>query len=65
MLSIVVATGENGEIGCKGTMPWHVPEDLQHFKEVDDGKNHAHGAENLCISSRRIARKNAHSCNAR
>ena len=38
MLSIVVATGENGEIGCKGTMPWYVPEDLQHFKEVTMGK---------------------------
>ena len=25
-------------IGAEGGMPWHVPEDLQHFKEVTMGK---------------------------
>ena len=37
MLSIVVAFGDQYEIGQNGTMPWHLPEDLQHFKEVTSG----------------------------
>lgn len=28
----------DGVIGRNGKMPWHVPEDLQHFKEVTSGK---------------------------
>ena len=34
MLSMIVAAGANMEIGFDGDMPWHLPEDLQHFKEV-------------------------------
>ena len=37
MLSIIVAFGDNYEIGQGGTMPWHLPEDLKHFKEVTFG----------------------------
>lgn len=37
MLSIIVAFGDNYEIGQDGTMPWHLPEDLKHFKEVTSG----------------------------
>lgn len=33
----VVAMGRNGEIGFKGDMPWHLPEDLKHFKELTMG----------------------------
>ncbi|WP_255167044.1 dihydrofolate reductase [Natrononativus amylolyticus] len=29
----IVAVAENGVIGNDGGMPWHVPEDLAHFKE--------------------------------
>ncbi len=34
MISMIVAVGANREIGLNGTMPWHLPEDLQHFKEI-------------------------------
>ena len=33
----VVAMGRNGEIGAAGDMPWHLPEDLRHFKELTMG----------------------------
>lgn len=33
----VVAMGRHGEIGFEGDMPWHLPEDLRHFKELTLG----------------------------
>ncbi|MGA9855489.1 MAG: dihydrofolate reductase [Gammaproteobacteria bacterium] len=38
MLSLVVAAGENNEIGKAGRMPWHLPADLKHFKSITLGK---------------------------
>ena len=37
MISIIVAVAENGVIGKKGAIPWHLPADLKHFKEVTMG----------------------------
>ena len=37
MLSMIVAFGDHYEIGPNGTMPWNLPEDLKHFKEVTSG----------------------------
>ncbi len=37
MLSIIVAHAENYVIGKEGDMPWHLPKDLKHFKEVTLG----------------------------
>lgn len=34
----VVAMAENGVIGDAGTMPWHIPADLRHFKALTIGK---------------------------
>lgn len=36
-LHAIVAAGPRGEIGRKGDMPWHIPEDLRHFKELTMG----------------------------
>ena len=38
MLSLIVAIGENNEIGKGGKMPWHLPADLKHFKALTLGK---------------------------
>jgi len=34
MITIVVAMGLNNEIGADNQMPWHLPKDLKHFKEI-------------------------------
>lgn len=34
---LVVALASNGVIGARGKLPWHVPEDLQHFKRLTLG----------------------------
>lgn len=39
MLSIIVCTGLNGEIGFENDMPWKrgLPEDLKYFKRITEG----------------------------
>lgn len=34
MLSLIVAMDQNRVIGYQNSMPWHLPRDLQHFKQV-------------------------------
>src|SRR6056297_68380 len=33
-LVAIVAVADNGVIGKDGDMPWHIPADLEHFKET-------------------------------
>ena len=37
MTTIVVATAKGGAIGRDGALPWHLPEDLAHFRRVTMG----------------------------
>ena len=37
MISFVWAEDEVGNIGYQGHLPWHLPADLQHFKEKTIG----------------------------
>lgn len=37
-LALIVAQAENRVIGLNNEMPWHLPEDLQYFKQVTLGK---------------------------
>lgn len=34
---LVAAVASNGIIGAKGKLPWHLPEDLKHFKKLTLG----------------------------
>ncbi|MBV8680417.1 MAG: dihydrofolate reductase [Aquitalea sp.] len=38
ILTLVAAKASNGVIGINNTLPWHLPEDLKHFKAVTLGK---------------------------
>lgn len=38
IISIVAALSENNVIGLKNKLPWHIPEDLKHFKKITLGK---------------------------
>ncbi len=37
-LAMIVAMADNRAIGADNTLPWHLPEDLKHFKRVTLGK---------------------------
>lgn len=36
-LTIIVATDKQGGIGINNSLPWHLPEDLAHFKSTTSG----------------------------
>ena len=38
LVSAIVAADENAGIGYKNEVPWYIPEDLRHFREITDGK---------------------------
>ena len=37
-ITLIAAMDSMGGIGKNGTLPWHIPEDLKHFKEYTAGK---------------------------
>lgn len=39
LVSLVMACGLDGQIGLKNDLPWHLPEDLKHFKDLTFGQS--------------------------
>jgi dihydrofolate reductase len=37
MIKMIWAQGANGELGNKGKIPWHLPEDMEYFKQATMG----------------------------
>jgi dihydrofolate reductase len=37
-LNIILARARNGVIGLNNTLPWHLPEDMAHFKQMTRGQ---------------------------
>lgn len=38
LISLVAAISENMVIGKAGGLPWHIPEELRHFRQITRGK---------------------------
>ncbi len=38
IISLIVAASENDVIGINGKLPWSLPDDLRHFREITRGK---------------------------
>ena len=36
-LTLIAAIARNGVIGKGNALPWHLPEDLKHFKQLTTG----------------------------
>ncbi len=37
-IALIAAVAKNGVIGRNGSLPWHLPADLKHFKAITTGK---------------------------
>jgi dihydrofolate reductase len=37
-ISLILARADNGVIGNKGKLPWHLPEDMRRFRDITMGK---------------------------
>jgi dihydrofolate reductase len=46
MISIIVAMAENRVIGINNTLPWHLPGDLRHFRQLTTGHHVIMGRRN-------------------
>lgn len=46
-VSLIVAADENDVIGANNRLPWHLPEDLKHFKQLTMGKPMIMGRKTL------------------
>jgi len=45
-ISLIVAIAENGVIGARNQLPWHLPDDLRHFRAITTGHTVITGRKN-------------------
>ncbi len=53
-ISLISAMSENRVIGINNAMPWHIPEELQHFKQLTMGKPMIMGRKTFDAIGRRL-----------
>lgn len=53
-ISLIAAMSENRVIGINNAMPWHIPEELQHFKKLTMGKPMIMGRKTFDAIGRRL-----------
>lgn len=53
-ISLVAAMSKNRVIGINNDMPWHIPEELQHFKKITMGKPMIMGRKTFDSIGRRL-----------
>lgn len=53
-ISLIAAMSENRVIGINNAMPWHIPEELQHFKQLTMGKPMIMGRKTFDAIGRRL-----------
>src|SRR5699024_7240402 len=59
MISFLVAMDNNHVIGCDNQMPWHLPDDLKHFKKKTMEHTIMMGTKTMYVSHRKLTgRKN-------
>lgn len=54
MISLIAAMSINRVIGLNNTLPWRIPEELQHFKQVTMGKPMIMGRKTFDSIGRRL-----------
>ncbi len=54
MISLIVAMSKNRVIGVNNTLPWRIPEELQHFKKLTMGKPIIMGRKTFDSIGRRV-----------
>jgi dihydrofolate reductase len=45
-ISLIAAVSENGVIGAQNRLPWHLPDDLRHFRAITTGHTVITGRKN-------------------
>jgi len=53
-ISLIAAMSENRVIGINNAMPWHIPEELKHFKQLTMGKPMIMGRKTFDAIGRRL-----------
>jgi dihydrofolate reductase len=56
-VALILARADNGVIGANGTLPWHIPADLQHFKRLTVGKPVIMGRKTFVSIGRPLPRR--------
>lgn len=54
IISIITAMSSNRVIGINNKLPWHIPEELQHFKQITMGKPIIMGRKTFESIGRRV-----------